>query len=457
MAARRFGLGTLSARVIGLSALMTLAIIAAAFTLTYFSATRILEQETAEVVDAELRGIVDASSGGDDLGSLISTIRNRSVDESEAIYLLADADGVKIVGNLSGWPAEIRMDGAWTTLHVVRASTGQVIEIGAVAYRAPLGTRLLVGRDLRAQRNFEAALIESGVVALLAAMLLATLSGFILNRLVMSRIGDIDNTARAIVAGNLSTRIPVRSGEDEFGRLAVTLNGMLERIEDLVTELRTVTDSLSHDLRTPLTRLKTQIQRGNDADLSDAARREALGAAADEADRILSSFSAMIDIARAEAGAAREQFASVDLRGIVRDVFELHQPLADEMGVDLTFAGPDEGPVVVKGHAQFLAQLVSNLVDNALKHGASGGAIAMAVRKDHGMAEVEVADNGPGIPEEQRTKALKRFGRLDTARTTPGSGLGLSLAATLARMHGGDLVLEDNAPGLRVRVRIPAA
>src|SRR5262245_40030041 len=209
MAAIRFGLGTLSARVIVLSALMTLAIIAAAFTLTYFSATRILEQETAEVVDAELRGIVDASSGGNDLGSLITTIRDRSVDESEAIYLLADTDGVKIVGNLSGWPADIRMDGVWTTLRGVRASTGQVIEIGAVAYRAPLGTRLLVGRDLRAQRNFEAALIESGIVALLAAVLLAGISGFILNRLVMSRIGDIDRTARAIVAGDLSTRIPV--------------------------------------------------------------------------------------------------------------------------------------------------------------------------------------------------------------------------------------------------------
>lgn len=457
MAARRFGLGTLSARVIGLSALMTLAIIAAAFTLTYFSATRILEQETAEVVDAELRGIVDASSGGNDLGSLISTIRDRSADESEAIYLLADADGVKIVGNLSGWPADIRMDGAWTTLRVVRASTGQVIEIGAVAYRAPLGTRLLVGRDLRAQRNFEGALIESGVVALLAAVLLATLSGYILNRLVMSRIGDIDNTARAIVAGDLSTRIPVRSGEDEFGRLAVTLNGMLERIEALVTELRTVTDSLSHDLRTPLTRLKTQIQRGNDADLSDAARREALGAAADEADRILSSFSAMIDIARAEAGAAREQFADVDLRAIVRDVFELHQPLADEMGVALTFPGAEGPAVTVKGHAQFLAQLVSNLVDNALKHGSGGGAITMTVGAGHGLGEVVIADNGPGIPEEQRTQALKRFGRLDTARTTPGSGLGLSLAATLARMHGGELLLEDNAPGLKVRVRIPQA
>lgn len=453
--ARRLGLGTLSARVIGLSALMTLAIISAAFSLTYVAATRIIEQETAEVVEAELRGIVDSSDGGRNLPALVSTIRDRAVGESEAIYLLTDRDGVKIVGNLSSWPENVRTDGKWTSVRGVRAPNGKSIEIGAVAYVAPFGTRLLVGRDLRAERNFQAALIESGAVALLAAVLLAGVSGFVLNRLVMRRIGDIDRTSRAIVAGDLSTRIPVRSGGDEFGRLAITLNGMLERIETLVTELRTVTDSLAHDLRTPLTRLKTQIQRGNDAELPDAARREALGQAADEADRILASFSAMIDIARAEAGAARDQFTSVDLSAVVRDVFELHQPLAEEMGVTLTYS-EDATPVKVSGHAQFLAQLVSNLVDNALKHGSSGLAVAMTVRRDGDVAEVDVADRGKGIPEEQRISALKRFGRLDTARTTPGSGLGLSLAATLARMHDGELLLEDNAPGLKVRVRIPA-
>jgi signal transduction histidine kinase len=219
--------------------------------------------------------------------------------------------------------------------------------------------------------------------------------------------------------------------------------------------LRTVTDSLSHDLRTPLTRLKTNIQRAEDSDLEAPVRREALGQAADEADRILSSFSAMIDIARAEAGAAREQFADVDLVPVVRGIHELHQPLAEESGVKLFFEG--DGEVKVRGHAQFLAQLVSNLVDNALKHGASGGSVEMSVRTAGGSAEIAIGDHGPGIPEEQRINALKRFGRLDAARTTPGSGLGLSLAATLARMHGGELVLEDNAPGLRVKVRLPLA
>jgi signal transduction histidine kinase len=298
-------------------------------------------------------------------------------------------------------------------------------------------------------------LMEAGAVALIAAMLLAAAAGFALNRLVMRRIGDIDETARAIVAGDLSKRIPVRTGEDEFTSLAATLNGMLERIEALVTELRTVTESLSHDMRTPLTRLKSSIQRAADADLDGPVRREALGQAADEADRILASFSAMIDIARAEAGMARDQFTDVDLVEVVRDIFELHQPLADEMGVKLDFeAGPS---VRVKGHAQFLAQLVSNLVDNALKHGGPGKAIGMSARAVDGRAELVVADQGRGIPADQREAALKRFGRLDASRTTPGSGLGLSLAATLARMHGGELVLEDNQPGLRVRVRMPLA
>jgi hypothetical protein len=447
-------LGTLSARVIGLSALMTLAIIAAAFTLTYISATRILEQETAEVVEAELRGLVDSFENGGP-AELAKAIQERSRADADAVYLLADSNDQALAGNLRDWPANAPLDESWFNVRLIRASTGDEIEIGAKAFRVQDNLRLLVGRDFRAQRGFEAALVEAGAVALLAAVLLAGVSGYILNRIVMSRIGDIDQTARAIVAGDLTRRIPVRSGGDEFGHLAVTLNAMLERIEVLVVELRTVTDSLSHDLRTPLTRLKTQIQRAADSDLDGPVRREALGQAADEADRILSSFSAMIDIARAEAGAAREQFTEVDLVPVVRDVFELHQPLADEMGVKLSFEG--QGPVKVRGHAQFLAQLVSNLVDNALKHGGAGKAITMAVRVDRGTAEVEIADQGPGIPEAQREAALKRFGRLDAARTTPGSGLGLSLAATLARMHGGELLLDDNQPGLRVRVRMPLA
>jgi signal transduction histidine kinase len=450
-------LGTLSARVIALSALMTLAIMAAAFTLTYVSATRILEVETAEVVEAELRGLVDRFREGGPR-ELAEAIDQRAAGETDAVYLLADEQGRRIAGNLTDWPAQAKLDGGWL---IVRLKRGEKeVDVGARAFPVQSRLKLLVGRDMQAQRRFSRALVRASVLALVAAAVLAAAAGYVLNRMVMRRIGDIEGAARAIVAGDLSRRVPERGGSDEFKRLAATLNAMLERIETLVTELRTVTDSLAHDLRTPLTRLKTQIVRAKDAELGEAARREALGQAAEEADRVLASFSAMIDIARAEAGAARTQFADVDLADIVRDVWELHQPLADEMGVKLGFAAT--GPAPIRGHAQFLAQLVSNLVDNALKHGAqkqTDGAreIEMRVAAAGGEAVLTVADRGPGVPAEQREAALKRFGRLDDARTTPGSGLGLSLAATLARMHGGELTLEDNAPGLRVRVALPLA
>lgn len=449
---------SLSARVIGLSALMTLGIIGIAFTLTYISAQRIFEFETAAVVQDEL----DDLKGTQSIVDLKDAIDQRSdVDQSEAVYLLVNSRGERVAGNIAGWPAAGGPDGKWARLQVVRDN--KPVEIGARTYWIEDASLrrwgLLVGRDLRAQQRFSIALAESGALAMLAAVLLASAAAYLLNRVVMRRIGDIDLTARAIVAGDLTRRIPTRDGGDEFGRLAVTLNAMLERIETLVVELRTVTDSLAHDLRTPLTRLKTQIRRSADGELTVETRREALGAAADEADRMLAFFQTMIDMARAEAGASRDQFTLLDLAEVVRGVWELHAPLADEMGAWLTFEAEEEAEVM--GHEQFLAQMVSNLVDNALKYGVvraqAKSEIALRVRVEHGMAELTVADHGPGIPPEQRDTALKRFGRLDDARTKTGSGLGLSLAATLARMHGGELTLEDNQPGLRVKVIIPLA
>jgi signal transduction histidine kinase len=453
-----FGLGTLSARVIALSAAMTIAILGIAFALTYLPAQHILEEETSQVVDAELQALVDQFREGGER-PLVDAIAQRAGRGQDAIYLLEGDQGPE-AGNITRWPQSAPPEnGDWFRFKF-RNEAGQEIEAGARAILLrsdatgePRSYRLLVGRDFRAQRRFSATLGESAALALLAAGLLAVVGGFIINRMVMRRIGDIEGAARAIVAGDLTRRVPQRRESNEFSRLSLTLNAMLERIETLVVELRTVTDSLAHDLRTPLTRLKTQISRAADKDLTDAARREAVAQASDEADRILSAFSAMIDLARAEAGAARSQFVDLDLAEVVRDVVELHQPLADDMGVTLSYA---EEPAPMRGHAQFIAQLTSNLLDNALKHGASGGEIAVSVSHAGGRCVLTVADRGPGVPAEMRDVALKRFGRLDDARSTPGSGLGLSLAETIARMHDGALALEDNAPGLRVRVDLPA-
>ncbi len=453
--------GTLSFRVVVVSAAMTTAIIAAAFTLSYISARQILQSETAEVVEAEFHGIVDDLEPGRGSAALVDAINARAETDSDAVYLLAAPNGQRIAGNLESWPPAARSNG-WITVRLRRVSTGESVDVGARTYALPDGVRLLVGRDLRAQRSFLRAMSEAAGLALAASVLLAAASGFILNRLVMRRIGDIDQTARAIVEGDLSRRIPVRGGDDEFTHLAATLNAMLERIEALVLELRTVTDSLAHDLRTPLTRLKTQIERAADAELDAEARKDAIGMAEEESERVLSLLSAMTDIARAESGAGRTQFQRVDLTALARDMYDLHQPLAEDEGVDLSIEA--EQGVALTGHPQFLAQLISNLIDNALKHGMWGaapdgarrGAIKLRVYRDGDRAVLEVGDRGPGIPEEQRGVALSRFGRLDASRSTPGSGLGLALAATIARMHGGELNLLDNAPGLKVRVALPA-
>lgn len=441
---------------------MTTAIIAAAFTLTYVSAQQILQAETADVVEADFHAIIDRIEMTNSAAALIAAVDERARTDSDAVYMLASPEGRRIAGNLESWPPNARTNG-WITVKLRRVSTGQDVDVGARVYGLPHGFLLLVGRDLKAQRKFLQAMAEAALFALAASVLLAAASGFALNRIVMRRIGDIDQTARAIVDGDLSRRIPVRGGDDEFTHLASTLNAMLERIEALVTELRTVTDSLSHDLRTPLTRLKSQIARAADEELEPGVRREAVGFAEEEAERLLTTFSAMTDMARAESGAAREQFVEVDLAALLADMFELHQPLAEDERVDMTLDAAE--PVKVSGHPQFLAQLASNLIDNALKHGvlkdapAGGrrGAITLRARREGALAMIEVADRGPGVPEDQRQAALRRFGRLDQARSTPGSGLGLSLAATIARMHGGELTLLDNGPGLVVRVEMPAA
>jgi signal transduction histidine kinase len=455
----RFWLGTLSARVIALSAAMTVAILGIAFALTYLPAQNILEEETSQVVDAELRGLIDNFEEGG-IEVLQSAIGGRSQRGGDAIYMLETASGEPLAGQRAKWPANVPLDRRWTRFRFEEEGE-PVVEAGGRAlplYEAgtPQGVqayRLLVARDFGAQRKFSVTLAESALLALLAAGALAIGGGYVINRLVMRRIGDIDATARGIMAGDLTRRIPARRESDEFSRLSTTLNAMLEKIEILVVELRAVTDSLAHDLRTPLTRLQTQISRAADGELSGTAHREALVQAQVEADRMLAAFTAMIDLARAETGVAREQFTDFDLGAVVRDVCEFHEPLAEQLGVKL--AVDARVPAPVKGHAQLLAQLTSNLLDNALKHGAAGGEIAVRVWVEHGLCVLTVADRGPGIPAEARASALKRFGRLDDARSTPGSGLGLSLAETIARMHAGALKLEDNAPGLRVRVEMP--
>jgi signal transduction histidine kinase len=447
---------TLSARVVIASAVLTLAVIGLAFGAVYAGAMRNLEAETAEVVEAELRGLVERYRDGG-VVELARTLNARAAadPEGDAAYLLADANGAHIAGNLAAWPASAPLDGSWTRVRLTRADDGQAVDVGARAFPVQRTYRLLVGRDMAAQRAFHAAMIDALTLALGVSILLALAAAFMLSRVVMSRIRDIDATARAFMSGDLERRVSERRGRDEFDRLAATLNAMFDRIGGLMSEMRAVTDSLAHDLRTPLTRLKTSVARAADPEAAPAQRDAALSAASEEADRVLASFSTMIDLARAESGVAKAQFERLDLSSLAKDVVELHAPLAEESGLALHLHAPS--PVEVVGHVQFIGQMLSNLIDNAVKYAAAGGEVRVNVGVEGGEAALIVADRGPGVPAARRDEALKRFGRLDDARSEPGSGLGLSLAAVIARLHGGRLDLQDNAPGLKVVVRLPLA
>ena len=274
----------------------------------------------------------------------------------------------------------------------------------------------------------------------------------------------MNTSAHGIMAGDLTRRLPVSGSGDELDRLAEGLNEMLGRIAELMEGLREVSDNIAHDLRTPLTRLRNHAEAalafGGDA----AAYRLALEKTIEESDALIRIFNALLLIARAEAGGDIEPLQLFDVGEAARSVAELYDPIAEEEGVGLTVH--TEGALMVRGNRELIGQAIANLVDNALKYGAphkgsvGGDAkpdVIIAARRSGDSVLLTIADRGPGIALSDRARVLDRFVRLEGSRSRPGSGLGLSLAAAVARMHGGSVELEDNEPGLRVRVTLPAA
>lgn len=418
----------------------------------YWSTRGLIEAEVRQVVQAELTGLADNyRSGG--LAGLTAAIERRSGPRGspDGVYLLTGPRGRPIAGNLAEWPEDVTPGSGWITLDLYRTDEGRNAAVSAASLRLDRGERLLVGRDAAARRAFERRLVEALLWALGLMAGLALLIGWLLSRLVLGRISEVAGTAETIVSGHMDRRVPLRGTGDEFDRLAATLNAMLDRIEGLVAEMRMVTDSVAHDLRSPLTRLRGHVEQA--LGTHDAAVREGLLARAlEEADHVLSSFTGLLDIARAEAGMGREQFERVDLSDLAADMADLFAPVAEERGIEID---PDAAPAVIEGHPQLLAQAVSNLMENALAHAPAGSRIALRVATGPEGPSLTVADHGPGVPEAERARVLEPFVRRDHSRGGTGTGLGLSLVAAVARLHGARLELSDNAPGLRVRLGFP--
>lgn len=386
--------------------------------------------------DDGVNGLADALRLGSRLGA------------NHGIRQLADKTRAPIAGDLGVWPPEMMRDGVWTRFTYADARGAQTDAEG-IATAFPDGARLLVARDLDDRRFVHGAVIAAFAFALTAAVGLTLLLGLWIDRLLLNRVGALATTAQAVMAGRLDARAPATDGDDEFSRLGAEINAMLDRIQSLMTGMRAVTDSLAHDLRTPLTRLAARLDAAADPGATDAAAD--IRAARDEADRIRRTFETLIDIARAESGVSRESMDETDLGEIVADMAELFAPLAEDKALTLVADAPS---LRASAHRALVAQAVGNLLDNAIKFTPEGGRISVTLRPVAGGGDIIVEDNGPGIPEDQRAAAVQRFQRLARDSTASGSGLGLSIVAATAHLHAGRLRLEDATPGLRAVLEI---
>jgi signal transduction histidine kinase len=443
---------------LGYAALFTAsAVLLLAF--VYWYTARYMLRQSDETIDAEIVGLADRYrlTG---LSGLTLSIRER-LDRrptGSSIYLLTDPAGSPIVGNLDRWPSVAPDEDGFLDFDLLPAAGERPHLARAKPFVLEGGFRLLVGKDLFDLQSAQALLLRTTGwgVALTAA--LALFGGLVASRSRIRRIGAVNDVIGEVMAGDLSRRIPVEPTGDDIEELVEKLNRMLDELEKLVEGVRRVSDSIAHDLRTPLARLKTRLERlrrvvPEGTSGGPGAAGDGIDDAIEEADRLLATFAALLRIARIEAGErGRASFRDVDLTALVDDVAELYGPLVEEKGKK--FLLHNSPGVAVSADRDMVFQAVVNLVDNALKHAAGGGRIELSLSGKNEGAEIVVADDGQGIPEEERGKVSERFYRLDRSRSTPGAGLGLSLVAAVAALHRGELRLEDNRPGLRAVLKL---
>ena len=316
--------------------------------------------------------------------------------------------------------------------------------------------RLLVGHDTEDHRVLRRILRQGLGASLFWLALVGTLGGLFVAYRMLERVDAMSASARRIMAGDLDQRLETTGTGDELDRLAENLNAMLARIGELMTGLSEVSDNIAHDLKTPLTRLRNRAEEAARAKAGPEETRAALSAIIEESDALIRVFDALLTIARAEAGYSSDNMSEVDAGKIAADIVELYEPVAEEQGA--LFQSSLEEGLMVRGNRELLGRMLVNLVDNALKYGAGDDkpSVLVTARRVAGSIEIRVADRGPGVPPQDRERVINRFVRLENSRSRPGSGLGLSLAAAVARLHHGSLRLEDNAPGLRVVVSLPS-
>ncbi|WP_229255370.1 sensor histidine kinase [Duganella phyllosphaerae] len=440
----------------GLLGTVSIAVVSVVF---YTGTIGVLDQNLdGKIVAQAQRLLKRASVTGH--ADLIEEVRRQladGIDSDREIFQLLDSEGNTLAGNLGSWP---QADGETETNPRAQMLSADVVRDGhlkpARLYLRPLagGGMLIVGRDLSEQEAVRT-LIWDALLAGAGVSLLLTVAGALLfRRTIENKLGEIRGTAARIEAGDLSHRIAI-SGDDEFARLNRDINRMLDRIELLMEGIRHVSNAIAHDLRTPLSRIRSRL----DDALRHAPSVERLSGAShdaiDDIDDLIRLFERLLQIAEVESGMRTRMFERLDLGRVVADIGEMYEASAEDDNITLTVDAP--ASLYVDGDRNLLASAIASLLENAFKYAGPGSVVRVRAGLHHGMASIAVIDNGPGIPPEELDKVTQRFYRLDKSRHLPGNGLGLSIVAATATSHGGRLALEDNAPGLVARLVLPQA
>jgi hypothetical protein len=437
----------------------------AASLLAYFALNtrRLITDQITATVNGEVTGLSEQYGQGG-LRRLVIVVDVRSRRPGSSLYLVTTPSGEGLAGNVGSLEPGVLDRPGWleTNYHRLEAPEGAEHRALVRVVQLPGGFHLLVGRDLDERERLFGIIVNAGQWSLALVIVLGLLGGFFVSRRVLSRIDAMTGTAQTIMAGDLSGRLPIAGTGDELDRLADNVNAMLERIEALMRGLKEVSDNIAHDLKTPLTRLRNRCEQALRSATGEAGYRAALESTIAESDDLIRTFDALLMIARAESGQARENMTEFDASEIARDVGELYEPVADEKGITLKI---DAAAVArVRGNRELVSQALANLIDNAIKYAGPNGElngvpaeIVVKAGNDGERITLSVADRGPGIPDADRGRVVERFVRLEQSRSEPGSGLGLSLASAVARLHGGELKLDDNHPGLRTTIALPRA
>jgi len=417
----------------------------------------ILQEQYRASIDMEIGGLNRVYQRGG-IRQLFRTLERRPRAPGANLYVITSPTGEILEGNVPWLQSGVMENTGWTGRPFKYKSfedDGKNHRAIARVLEVPNGMKILVGRDIREAQHFRGAVAHGFQIALGTILILGILTWIFVGRRALKRIDGLSQSTMRIMGGDRSERLPVTGSNDEFDRLSENLNRMLDRINSLDVGTKQMSDNIAHDLKTPITRLRNKAEEALRLEKKSNEQQEAIGEIIDDCDRIVKTFDALLMISRVESGATVAKFSPLDAKVIAADIYELYEALAEDEGVKLFFEEGHDNTLLFNGNRELISQAISNLIDNAIKYG--GDEIHLSVEMSNEIILISVMDNGQGIAQEDLTRVMERFVRLDESRNTSGNGLGLSLVNAISKLHEGQFLLEAGDVGLKAILEIPSA